>query len=78
MTLPDLLAQDLLNYYKDLVHGSVQAKALWQEHRSNKEYLVSEGYLAGEDPKPSETVSDLVRLAAGRWPGPSEDRDLDA
>ena len=27
----------------------LKAKALWQEHRTNKEYLVSEGYLAGED-----------------------------
>jgi len=41
---------------KELEERTVmEAKALWQEHRSNKEYLVSEGYLAGEDLLKTET-----------------------
>ena len=41
---------------KELEERAVmEAKALWQEHRSNKEYLVAEGYLAGEDLLKTET-----------------------
>ena len=32
-----------------------EAKALWQEHGSKKEFLVSEGYLVGEDLLKTET-----------------------
>mmetsp|Transcript_30793 Transcript_30793/g.69249 ORF Transcript_30793/g.69249 Transcript_30793/m.69249 type:complete len:618 (-) Transcript_30793:203-2056(-) len=41
---------------KELEERTVmEAKALWQEHRNNKEYLVTEGYLTGQDLLKTET-----------------------